>query len=123
MFKLTIKESVNEKIDEFVKANLDKLKKFFDDIWDSDSDSRKEICSFFEKELNKKVYFEIEKMLKEDVVYESRSSENKLLLVVVSVWINRLFVTYTEDESNKTRVAIDIEFYKEFKFKTETEEL
>lgn len=32
MLCLNIKESVNEKIDEFVKANLDKLKKFFDDI-------------------------------------------------------------------------------------------
>lgn len=51
------------------------------------------------------------KLIQENIFWKKIWEENQLS-VIISVWNYRLFVDFSEDESQKLRVIENIEFYK-----------
>jgi hypothetical protein len=112
MYKLILKEKIISTIDNFVDKFLYSSINLYVDTWIRDIDL---IIKNYETSavlFRDKIYDTLEEKFIQDNILWKKISEDNQLLVMISVWNYRLFVDYSEDESQKLRIIENIEFYK-----------
>lgn len=112
MYRLILKEEIISKIDNFVDQFLHSSINLYIDTWIQNIEL---IIKNYETSavlFRDKIYDTLEIKLIENNILWKKISEDNQLSVIISVWNYRLFVDFSENESQKLRIIENIEFYK-----------
>ena len=111
MYKVIKSKEVLIQIDTFISSYLEKFLFLYEDSGLEDQDLIEENYIKISIALKQEILQSLEDKLINTILWK-KISENNQLSVIVSVWNYRLFVDFSENESQKLRIIENIEFYK-----------
>jgi hypothetical protein len=111
MYKVIKSKEALIQIDTFISNYLEKFLSLYEDSWLEDVNLIEKNYIDTSIALKIKILESVKKVLENNIVWKKVSEDNQLS-VIISVWNYRLFVDFTEDESQKFRMIENIEFYK-----------
>ena len=111
MYKVIKSKEVLIQIDTFISNYLEKFLFLYEDTWLENQDLIEENYINTSIALKQEILQSLENKLENNILWKKVSEDNQLS-VIISVWNYRLFVDFSEEESQKLRIIENIEFYK-----------